>query len=94
MTNVNFVQVSPEYVVEIVKNAVAFEFQKFQEILQPQKTDIEYLTRKEAAKKLKVSLGTLNNWVNSGKLSSHKVGRRILFIESELEIVVNQSKKI
>lgn len=35
--------------------------------------------------RLKVSLVTLTDWVNRGKLKAHKIGGRVLFRESEVE---------
>ena len=43
-----------------------------------------YLTRDEAAKLLKISLPTLGTWTKSGKIISHQVGGRVLYLKSEL----------
>ena len=50
----------------------------------PQKQDI-YLTRKEAAHRLRVSLVTLTEWVNRSKIKAYKIGGRVLFRENEVE---------
>ena len=44
-----------------------------------------YLTRKETASRLKVSLVTLTEWVNRSRLKAYKIGGRVLFRESEVE---------
>lgn len=44
-----------------------------------------YLTRKEVAEKFHVSLSTVHAWINSGKIQAKKMGRRTLFILSEVE---------
>ena len=40
---------------------------------------------KEAARYLKVTEGTLRNWVSKGRLKPHKVGKHVLFFKEELE---------
>jgi excisionase family DNA binding protein len=49
------------------------------------------LTRKEACGKLKISLPTLSNHINSGKIKAQRIGRRILIPESEIESFLKQS---
>ena len=44
-----------------------------------------YLTRKEAANRLRVSLVTLTEWVNRSKIKAYKIGGRVLFRENEVE---------
>ncbi|GAB3018601.1 hypothetical protein GCM10027284_42060 [Cyclobacterium sediminis] len=44
-----------------------------------------FLTRKEAAEKLRISLVTLNEYSKRGVLKSYLIGGRVLYKESELE---------
>ncbi|AMQ57090.1 helix-turn-helix domain-containing protein [Algoriphagus sanaruensis] len=44
-----------------------------------------FLTRKETADKLKISLVTLHSWTKSGLIPSYVIGGRVLFKESEIE---------
>jgi len=55
--------------------------------LQPgsNKSENKYLTRKEAARKLKISLVTLTDWVNTKKIKANKIGGRVLFRESDVD---------
>jgi excisionase family DNA binding protein len=39
----------------------------------------------EAADFLKISSGTLRNWVSKGRIKPHKIGSRVLFFREELE---------
>lgn len=50
----------------------------------------KYLTRKETANRLKVSLVTLTDWVNRSRLKAYKIGGRVLFRESEVEDALAQ----
>jgi len=46
----------------------------------------EYLTRQEIAKKFKVDLSTIHNWVKRGLLKPHCIGNRVYFKKSEIEL--------
>jgi len=54
------------------------------------KSETKYLTRKETARRLKVSLVTLTDWVNRGRIVAHKIGGRVLFLESDVEEALAQ----
>ena len=65
------------------KLAPLFETKSKDEHLQPQLQS--YLTRKETAKLLNVSLPTLNEYSKSGKIKAYRVGVRVLYKQSEIE---------
>jgi len=46
---------------------------------------MQTMNYKEAATYLKVTEGTLRNWVSKGRLKPHKVGKHVLFFKEELE---------
>lgn len=52
----------------------------------------EKLTRAEAAKKLRISLPTLDIHLSSGVIKSQRVGRRVLIPLSELENFLKHPK--
>ena len=54
------------------------------------KTDTKYLTRRETARRLRISLVTLTDWVNHGKIRAHKIGGRVLFRDSDVEAALNR----
>ncbi|MFJ1474636.1 helix-turn-helix domain-containing protein [Capnocytophaga cynodegmi] len=45
----------------------------------------EYLTRKQVAEKLKISLPTLNKYTKAGILKGYRIGGRVLYKRSEVE---------
>lgn len=51
------------------------------------------LTRKEAARKLGISLVTLNRRTNEGTLTSYNIGGRVLYREDELENALTENHK-
>jgi len=61
------------------------KLEKTKEVREIQPDRNNFLTRKEASNKLKISLPTLHNWIKSGKLRISRVGRRVLIDEKDLE---------
>lgn len=55
------------------------------------KPDSEYITRIEAAQKLKISLPTLWKITKEGKINSYKIGTKVLYKVHELENVARQT---
>lgn len=53
----------------------------------------EYLTRKETAKKLHISLVTLNRLTNDGTLKSFKIGGRVLFKSEDVNQAISENYK-
>ena len=50
----------------------------------------ETLTRRETARRLRISLVTLNDWVNRGRIRAHKIGGRVLFRDSDVEAALHR----
>ena len=48
------------------------------------------LTRRETARRLRISLVTLNDWVNRGRIRAHKIGGRVLFRDSDVEAALHR----
>ena len=46
--------------------------------------DQEFLTRKEVAKLLKISLTTLNDWSKQGIVQAYRIGNRVLYKKKEI----------
>lgn len=46
---------------------------------------MQTMNYKEAARYLKITEGTLRNWVSKGRLKPHKVGKHVIFFKEELE---------
>ncbi|KAF0182738.1 MAG: hypothetical protein FD164_934 [Nitrospirae bacterium] len=44
----------------------------------------QYFTTEEAAALLKLSPGTLRNWLSSGRIKCHRIGRAVRFSESDI----------
>ncbi len=86
--------VNPQEFKESIVSDIKAEFVKlsknFQPILPP-----KYLTRKEVAKILKISLVTLSDWNKKGILKPYRLGNLIRYKQSELDqalISINKKK--
>ncbi|MDE3235914.1 MAG: excisionase family DNA-binding protein [Bacteroidota bacterium] len=49
-----------------------------------QKSNSKFITRKEVARLINVTLPTLNEWTKLGWLQSYKIGSRVLYKEAEV----------
>ena len=69
---------------EIIGQAVAEQLANFNP-QNPKPKHGKYLTRNEAAEKLRISLPTLNKLTRSGKLHGYRVGNRVVYHSDELD---------
>lgn len=53
-------------------------------------TPPEYITRNDVAELFRVTLVTINEWVNKGILKAYKIGRRVYFKRNEVEAALIQ----
>lgn len=97
MENNNITQVhnvTPQQLKESILSEVRTELQNITLNFQPKKQP-EYLTRKEVAKILKVSLVTVSDWNKKGVLKPYRLGNLIRYKREELEkalIAINTKK--
>lgn len=52
-----------------------------------------YLSRKEVAALLKITLPTLHDWTKLGRLKSYKIGTRVLYKEREVYEALDGKRK-
>lgn len=76
--------VTPQQLKESILLDVRAELQVIAQNFQPKKQP-EYLTRKEVAKILKVSLVTLSDWNKKGVLKPYRLGNLIRYKRDEIE---------
>lgn len=74
---------TPEKLGEIVKNAINEAIKSIPKE-QPKQPNEVFLTRKEVAKLLKISLPTLNEHSKNGKIRSYLIGGRVLYRQSDI----------
>ena len=76
--------VTPLQLKESILSDVRAELQTIAQNFQPKKQP-EYLTRKEVAEILKVSLVTLSDWNKKGIIKPYRLGNLIRYKRSEIE---------
>jgi len=64
----------------------------FQHLNKPEHTEL--MTRKQVAKFFDISLPTLLDWTNTGKIIGYRIGGRVLYKKSELEQALTQIKAV
>ena len=83
--------VTPEHLKEIFREVLAEEVPK---LIQQQKTTQTYYTRKEAAKRARITLPTLDKYIQEGKIKAHRLGRRVLFSEEDINNAIEKMPSI
>ena len=52
----------------------------------------DYLSRKEVAKLLKITLPTLHDWTKLGRLRAYKIGSRVLYKPTEVKEALEKTQ--
>lgn len=60
--------------------------------MQPAPPDCLFLTSKEAAERARCCITTIQRWTRSGRLPSHRVGRRLRILVSDLDALLGGAK--
>jgi excisionase family DNA binding protein len=55
--------------------------------------DKKFLTMKEVAQLLKVSVNTIKNWTKENRIPHYKVGRRVLYEDREINSWLDEQKQ-
>lgn len=97
MKVIQLIQVTPIELVDLIREGIKAEFQnQIPKVLKPEPTENnqkKFLTRKETAEKLQVSLVTIYKWQKLGILKVYKMGNRSYFKYSELlETLYNSNR--
>ncbi len=83
-STIQLIQVTPDQLLEKLTACIEQQFKNLKDDLKPNSAE-DYLTRKEAAKLLKINLSTLHAWVNKGLLKPLGISGKVYFKRSELE---------
>lgn len=78
--------ITPDSLRDIIRQAVREEMSE-QKSQQPETL---YLTRKETAKRFRISLPTLNELTKSGRVKGYRVGGRVLYKETETDAALTE----
>lgn len=70
--------------------------EKLSQVKKPQESGSVplYLTRMDVARRLNISLPTLNNWSKAGIVQSYRIGNRVLYKPQEIDDAVKSVKNL
>lgn len=77
--------ITPDSLRDIIRQAVREEMSE-----QKSQPETQYLTRKETAKRFRISLPTLNELTKSGRVKGYRVGGRVLYKETETDAALTE----
>lgn len=77
---------------KIIADTVRDEIIKSQP--EPQQLTLEYLSRKEVSKFLKISLPTLSDYTKKGVLKGYRIRGRVLYKQNEIESSLKEIRSI
>ena len=90
MKNLILQQITPEDLIDLLASRLELILrEKF-----PQQEHQEYLTRRETAKLLSISLVTLNEWSKKGILQSYRIGGRVRYKKSEIDHALREVRNL
>jgi len=69
------------------------DIRKVQQEMSSKTEEDEYLTRDEVCKRLHISTTTLWRLENDGTITSHKMGRRNLYVKKEIDAIMTSKMK-
>lgn len=92
MNNLIFTPLTLEQLKSELADVVKKEMATLTESLTSPKQQDEWLTRKQAANLLGVSLVTINDWTKTGKIKGYRIASRIRYKRNELEASLAQIK--
>ena len=79
--------VSSENLREIVREVIVEEVPK---MIPQASNEQKYYTRKEAAKRARITMPTLDKYIQEGKIKAHRLGRRVLFSENDIKNAIEE----
>jgi hypothetical protein len=93
MSTVQFIQTTPEQLVNLITEGVKFQLLELKKELNSDLANDELLTREETCKFLSIDSSTLWAWTNKGKVKAYGIANRRYYKRSELLESLIQLKK-
>lgn len=92
MEAIQFINTSPTELADLIDKRVELHLIELKTNFSIKEPD-EFLTRKETAELLKISLVCLHDWVNKGILKHYKLGNKTYFNRREItQSLINSNK--
>jgi excisionase family DNA binding protein len=87
MKTISLIEITPD---EFISQTAEEVFKRIKEHLSKKEQSESYLTSKEAAKLLQLSLPTLGKYCKAGFIRSYRISKTIRFKKSEIDQMVNK----
>ncbi len=84
MSTLQFIQTTPEQLVELINNGVKSQLNEFRKELNTQTANEELLTRKQTCEFLQIDSSTLWHWTNKGKVKAYSIAGKRYYKRSEI----------
>jgi len=96
MGTVQLISISPTELANLINEGLKTHIEKLSSnLIKPHQEEKEFLTRKETAKFLQISLVCLHDWVKKGIIIPYKLGNRTYFKHSQIvESLLNSNKVV
>lgn len=92
MSTLQFIQTTPEALVELIKVGVKSQLEDFKNNFNTHNPD-ELLTREQTCDFLQINSSTLFHWQNKGKVKAYGIGNRRYYKKAELLECLTPLKK-
>jgi len=94
MGTVQLIEVSPTELANLINEGLKTHIEHLSKtFIKPHQEEKEFLTRKETAKFLQISLVCLHDWMKKGIVTPYKLGNRTYFKHSQIvESLLNSNK--
>ncbi|WP_417199254.1 helix-turn-helix domain-containing protein [Bizionia sp.] len=92
METIQFISTSPTALANLIDEKIKAQLEDLKQNFQPKEPD-EFMSRKETADLLKISLTALHDWMNKGILKPYKMGNKTYFSRKQVtETLFNSNK--
>jgi hypothetical protein len=93
MGTVQLISISPTELANLINEGLKTHIEQLSSTLIKPQEEKEFLTRKETAKFLQISLVCLHDWMKKGIVTPYKLGNRTYFKHSQIvESLLNSNK--
>ncbi len=93
MSTLQFIQTTPEALVELIKVGVKSQLEDFKKELVNQTAKDDLLSREQVLELLQINSSTLWHWQNKGKIQVYKFANKCYYKRSELMNCLTPLKK-
>ncbi len=92
-STLQFIQTTPEALVELIDNAVKIQLEDFKKELTTKTANDDLMTREQVLVLLQINASTLWHWTNKGRITVYKFANKCYYKRAELMATITPLKK-